>query len=141
MPAIPRAIAGAASPAALTSTRHPNVSGSAPPVPTTKPFSLACAETNGLRNAIIAPAASASPCRLSISAWPSTMPVEGDSSAPFTASAGSNACAAAPVSTCRSSTPFAAARALIDASVATSPSSAATISLPQRRCGTPRSAQ
>ena len=65
----------------------------------------------------------------------------GDSRAPATRNAGSIARTAASSSTSRSSTPFCAAFALIPASVSTSPASCATISLPSRACGTPRSAQ
>ena len=69
------------------------------------------------------------------------MPVEGKSSARFALSAGTSARTSAPLSQRRSSTPFAFACAPSAASLAISLSSAATISLPLRRCCTPFSRQ
>ena len=65
------------------------------------------------------------------------MPVDGDSSAASQASAGSSARADSPESSSRSSTPLALACARIDCSLSVSVALAATISLPQLRCGTP----
>jgi hypothetical protein len=69
------------------------------------------------------------------------MPVAGDSSAEVQASAGSIARASAAVRTRMPSTPLASARALMPARRASSSAEVATMSLPQLRCGTPRSRQ
>ena len=69
------------------------------------------------------------------------MPVDGESSAAVQNTSGSRAATAPASSHCRSSTPFAAALVRIPSSVAFCASLVATISLPQRACGTPRSAQ
>ena len=74
-------------------------------------------------------------------AWLSMMPVEGESRAAVQDSAGSRASASSRVSRVRSGTPLAAARPWMDSSFPASSSFVATISLPQRACGTPRSRQ
>jgi len=69
------------------------------------------------------------------------MPVAGERSAEVQARLGSSARAAAAGSTRIPSTPFASARAWMPASLPSSSPEVATISLPQLRCGTPRSRQ
>jgi hypothetical protein len=64
------------------------------------------------------------------------MPLDGDSSARWTARAGSRARASSPLSQTKSITPFASARALIAESLSISASLTATRSLPRCRCGT-----
>ena len=74
----------------------------------------------GLKNTGTAPAFSASPCSASMKAWLSMMPVTGDSSALVQGRFGSSAIASAAVSTRMPSTPFASARRLMPASIASS---------------------
>ena len=76
-----------------------------------------------------------------MNAWLSMIPVTGDSSALVHDRSGSIAIASARVSTRMPSTPFASARRLMPASIASSSALVATISLPQLTCGTPFSAQ
>ena len=74
-------------------------------------------------------------------AWLSMMPVEGDNRAAVQDSAGSIASASSRESRARSGTPLAAARPWIASSLPASSSFVATISLPQRAWGRPRSRQ
>jgi hypothetical protein len=87
------------------------------------------------------PALSKSPCSDSISAWLSTMPVPGLSSAATQCRLGSARRAAAAVTSARSCTPFACPVASSRSSVPHWSAAVATTSLPQRRCGSPRAAQ
>jgi hypothetical protein len=75
--------------------------------------------------------------------WLSMIPVDGDSSARAQRrpASGSMARTSAASANRRSSTPLAAPLAAYDSSVGISSSVVATISLPVRRCATPRAAQ
>ena len=115
--------------------------GSAPPTSISAPASVSRPPSTGAWKTQIAPAFSASPCSDTMKAWLSMMPVDGLSSAAVQASAGSMACASARLNSVRSGTPFAAARAWMEASRPASSSLVATISLVQREYGTPRSSQ
>jgi hypothetical protein len=66
-------------------------------------------------------------------AWPSMMPVEGESNARSATSAGSSARASAPLCQAKSVTPLVSACALIAASFSISPAFVATKSVPHRR--------
>ena len=94
------ASAGAPSPAALTKapavSAKPSLFSSS--VRTSTPFCPASTELTLVRKANMAPAASASPRSDNISAWLSTMPVDGDSRAPAQRSAGSRCSASARLS-------------------------------------------
>jgi hypothetical protein len=89
----------------------------------------------------VAPVDSASPSNWCISTWLSTMPVDGEYSAAVHSSSGSIARAKSRDIQRRSSTPFSSERARIVSSTGCWPADVATISLPQRRYGTPRSSQ
>src|SRR5579863_3645851 len=69
------------------------------------------------------------------------IPLEGESNASTQRISGSSSCAASAVSHCRSVTPFAFACASRRSSASRCDSLVATISLPQRLCSTPCSAQ
>ena len=140
-PWIVRATACAPRPAALITFAAVSRIASPPPVSIVSPSRSTCPETTGVANAIAAPCAAASPHSASMRAWLSTMPVEGERRARSALSSGSSARASSPVSQTRSATPFAFARVSSAARPATSLSLAATMSLPQRRCGTPYSQQ
>ena len=131
----------AARPAALTRQRACRRIGSAPPTSSTKPPCTTCAATSGLCSASIAPWSSASPSRLSMKAWLSTMPVTVECSAATACNAGSSARAEAPSIICRPSTPLARALRTNCSRAGSWSSCVATSSLPQRRWATPRDSQ
>jgi hypothetical protein len=141
MPSIIRARRVACSPAAFTTSRARSAMGSGPPTRSSMPSAVARPPSIGAWKAKTVPWCSASPCRASMKAWLSTMPVEGECSAAVQCSAGSIASASSRESSRRSPTPFAAARARMPSSRPASSSVVATISLPQLLCGTPRSRQ
>ena len=76
-----------------------------------------------------------------MSAWLSTMPLDGDSSAACARTAGSRRAVPAADRRRRSATPLAAAVAASASSASLCAGLQATTSLPRRACGTPRAAQ
>jgi len=128
-------------PAAFTRAVHRSSVGASPPARTRNPPRSARTVSTGARVASIAPPACACASNDSIRAWLSTMPVDGESNAASTSSAGSSAMTAAPSRRCRSSTPLVRARRSMAASSFDCAAPRATISLPVRRCGTARSVQ
>ena len=73
--------------------------------------------------------------------WLSTMPVLGESKAPWQANAGSKAWACARLSHCKSSTPLTSAFAWVACKMSIWSGAQATNNLPQRWCAIPRSAK
>ncbi len=80
-------------------------------------------------------------CNASMYSWASMIPVDGDSSAPAHRTAGSNSLTRSGVRYSRSSTPLPRARSRSFSSAGSCAASVATVSLPMRAWGTPRSSQ
>ncbi|MNS23202.1 hypothetical protein D3C86_1348050 [compost metagenome] len=132
-----RARSGAVRPAELTTVRASRVvAPSAASTSSRMPSAVTAPVRTGDCTASIAPAFSASPSSAVIRPWLSMMPVEGESSAAWHSSCGSSARAASRLSSAMSCTPLASALARMPSSVATCAALVATISLPQRWCGT-----
>ncbi len=94
-----RATAWAPRPAQLTTVRQASDMGCSPPTSRTMEPPSARPPVTGLRNATAAPWSSASPWRLSMYAWLSRMPVDGEISAATQVRAGSMPMASGATST------------------------------------------
>ena len=140
-PSMRRLTSCAHRPAQLTTNRNRTTAGSASPAVSSTLRSQARPERTGADSAICAPRASASRRSAIISAWLSTMPVDGEKRPPAQDTSGSSALTSLAESITRSCTPLASAEVLSAVSTGISCALVATISLPTRACGISRSAQ
>ena len=101
-----RASACACRPAELTTASAVMLPGSCPPKRISQPAAFGVNCSTGVSNAITPPLFSRSPCKASMKACPSMMPVSGDTSAAMQDNSGSSARAALPPISSRPSTPL-----------------------------------